>query len=402
MTRRFLVWVHRWVGLLMAAFLIVVGATGSLLAFFPELNHWLTPDIHPGLPAVMKLDAAALARRAEAIVPQARATAVYYAFMDTVMIGMEAQPNAPPLDFDQLYLDPVSGEELGRLTWGALPKSPKEIMPFIYSLHYSLALGNVGMWVLGILAIAWTIDCFVGFYLTLPLPARSNAHSFFARWKPAWRVKLGSSVYRINFDLHRAGGLWLWAMLLIVAWSSVYMNMDGFYTRAMRLFFDYDSTLYFRTMVGEPRDDREPMNWEEAQTIAERLMDEQARAHRFAVLRPMSLSIDRASGLYSYRVRSSRDIGDKYGQTAVWFDAYSGALRTLDLPTGQRAANTVTSWMFELHKANVFGLPYKIFVSAFGLVVVMLSITGVYIWWKKRWARLAHVRRAAARDAPAE
>lgn len=402
MTRRFLVWMHRWVGLLMAAFLIVVGATGSLLAFFPELNHWLAPDIHPGLPAVMKLDAAALAHRAEAIVPQARATAVYYAFMDTVMISMEAQPNAPPLDFDELYLDPVSGEELGRLTWGAFPKSPKEIMPFIYSLHYSLALGNVGMWVLGILAIAWTIDCFVGFYLTLPLPARSNGRSFFARWKPAWQVKLGSSVHRINFDLHRAGGLWLWVMLLIVAWSSVYMNMEGFYARAMRLFFDYNSNLYFQTMEDVRREDRAPMSWREAQATALRLMDEQAHANGFAVLRPMELSIDRASGLYRYRVRSSRDIGDKYGQTTIWFDAYSGALRKLGLPTGQRAANTVTTWIFELHKANVFGLPYKIFVSAFGLVVVMLSITGVYIWWRKRQARVFHVRREDMREAPAE
>lgn len=402
MPRSYLIWLHRWVGLLMAAFLIVVGTTGSLLAFFPELNRWLTPDMHPGLPAVLKLDAEALAHRAEALAPQARATAVYYAFMDTVMIGMEARPNAPPLDFDELYLDPVSGEELGRLTWGALPKSPKEIMPFVYSLHYSLALGNVGMWVLGILAIAWTIDCFVGFYLTLPLPARSNGRSFFARWKPAWRVKLGSSVYRINFDLHRAGGLWLWVMLLIVAWSSVYMNMDGFYTRAVRLFFDYDSSLYFQTMEGIQQEDRAPMGWSEAQATALRLMDEQAHANGFAVLRPMELSIDRASGLYRYRVRSSRDIGDKYGQTTVWFDAYSGALRKLGLPTGQRAANTVTTWIFELHKANVFGLPYKIFVSAFGLAVVMLSITGVYIWWRKRQARIFNVRRNNMREAPAE
>lgn len=144
------------------------------------------------------------------------------------------------------------------------------------------------------------------------------------------------------------------------------------------------------------------MSWSEAQATALRLMDEQAHANGFAVLRPMELSIERASGLYRYRVRSSRDIGDKYGQTTIWFDAYSGALRKLGLPTGQRAANTVTTWIFELHKANVFGLPYKIFVSACGLVVVMLSITGVYIWWKKRWARLAHVRRAAARPAPAE
>ncbi|MFA6206334.1 MAG: PepSY domain-containing protein, partial [Methylocystis sp.] len=39
---------------------------------------------------------------------------------------------------------------------------------------------------------------------------------------------------------------------------------------------------------------------------------------------------------------------------------------------------------------------------AMGLVVAMLSVTGVYIWWKKRVARLAYARRTAARPAPAE
>jgi len=30
---------------------------------------------------------------------------------------------------------------------------------------------------------------------------------------------------------------------------------------------------------------------------------------------------------------------------------------------------------------------YRVFIVAMGLVVAMLSITGVYVWWKKRVAR---------------
>ncbi len=48
MTRALFVWLHRWTRLLMAAFLIIVGLTGSLLAFWGELNHWLTPELFPG------------------------------------------------------------------------------------------------------------------------------------------------------------------------------------------------------------------------------------------------------------------------------------------------------------------------------------------------------------------
>jgi uncharacterized iron-regulated membrane protein len=47
--------------------------------------------------------------------------------------------------------------------------------------------------------------------------------------------------------------------------------------------------------------------------------------------------------------------------------------------------------------ANLFGLPYKIFVSGLGAAIVTLSATGVYIWWKKRSARKLHARTTAKR-----
>jgi len=110
----------------------------------------------------------------------------------------------------------------------------------------------------------------------------------------------------------------------------------------------------------------------------------------------------RERGLYRYEVQSERDIADKYGATSLAFDASTGAFVSLSIPTGDRLGNTITTWLSGLHMADVFGLPYKIFVCVLGLAIAMLSVTGVYIWWKKRSARLAHVRRTAAQHAPAE
>lgn len=36
--RQFWVWVHRYVGLVMALFLLIAGATGAVLAFYHELD----------------------------------------------------------------------------------------------------------------------------------------------------------------------------------------------------------------------------------------------------------------------------------------------------------------------------------------------------------------------------
>jgi uncharacterized iron-regulated membrane protein len=400
MNRGVFVWLHRWVGLTMAAFLLIVGLTGSLLAFLPELDHLLAPQLHPGSHPGVELDPATLLRRAEALVPDAVVNTAYLGEEGVAHIGVEAREGAPALGFDSLTLDRVTGEELGRIKWGGLPTSAAAIMPFVYSLHYELAVGTVGAWILGLIALAWTIDCFVGFYLTLPLASGGKARSsWLARWKPAWLVKLRGSFYRINFDLHRAGGLWMWVALFIFAWSSVYWNLNGFYTRVTSFLFDYHQAVWAQDVKAAPPPGMGILPWEEAQAIGERLMEEQARANDFTVERLDAFYLLREKGMFEYRVRSSRDIGDRHGGTAIHFDAYTGALVDLDLPSGQHTGNTITSWLAALHMANVFGMPYRIFVCGLGVVIAMLSGTGVYIWWKKRQARVK--RKPGAPAAPA-
>ncbi|MGZ7192220.1 PepSY domain-containing protein, partial [Streptococcus pyogenes] len=80
-------------------------------------------------------------------------------------------------------------------------------------------------------ALLWTLDCFAGAWLTFPAPQRLNAprpaKPWLSRWAPSWKLRLSSGAYKLNFDLHRAGGLWTWAMLFVLAWSSVAFNLHA-------------------------------------------------------------------------------------------------------------------------------------------------------------------------------
>ncbi|BBU63705.1 hypothetical protein MSC49_36400 [Methylosinus sp. C49] len=400
MRRPFFVFAHRWVGLTMAGFLILVGLTGALLAFLPELNQWLSPRLFPGARASVARDAGALALRAEALVPEAQVQSVFFNGMGSATVRMEARPGASPLDFNQLFLDEGSGEELGRRWTKGLPDGPNTILPFVYRLHYALALGEFGGWILGLVALAWTIDCFVGFYLTLPPQGGAHKRGFLQRWRLSWLVKSGASFYRVNFDLHRAGGLWLWAALLVFAWSSVFMNLNGLYMSVTELLLDFERPIWAQPAPPSASTGREPLGWREAQAIGARLMDEQAKAKGFTVDRQVALALEREEGRYRYSAHSSLDIGEKYGSTSVYFDAHGGELSGFAPPSGARTGNTLTTWLTELHMANVLGLPYRIFVCALGLAIAMLSVTGVYIWWKKRKARGLRGHGAATRASP--
>lgn len=331
--RALLVRLHRWAGLAVAAFLILVGLTGALLAFYPELSHALSPELFPGLRAGKELPLRELARIAEEIVPGAQVSSVFVGYSGTAMISLDAAPGAPALAFTRIYLDTVSGRELGRMNWGAFPTSAAMIMPFIYTLHYSLALGEIGVWVMGIVAVVWTVDCFVSFFVTLPPPGAHARKGFLARWTTAWRIKFGSSFYRLNFDIHRAGGLWLWAMLFVFAWSSVYWNMTGLYVRVTDALFDFKPPQWAQP-APEPTSSgaQTPMGWRDAQAVADRLMSDQSRQYGFSVARPVGFNLMRDHGTYSYDALSSLDIAEKYGATSIVFDAHSGALVDMVLP----------------------------------------------------------------------
>jgi uncharacterized iron-regulated membrane protein len=392
MTRHSFVLVHRYVNLAIAAFLIVTAVTGSLLAFNSELERVFAPQLFAApKPGVTRLDLATLAARAETLVPQARVAGVLFTETDQVSVSFIAHRDPATgrpyeLGFTQFYVDPWTGEELGRRRRGDLSQGLINVMPFIYLLHFALAIGRLGEWVLGIVSLIWTLDCFVGFYLTLP-PSRAG---FWRHWKPAWLIKNGASPYRLTVDLHRAGGLWLWPVLFIFAWSSVMFDLRPVYELTTQAVFDYVSPRSVFASLPRRANETPKLDWRAAQATGRRLMSEQAVQHNFAVREPLGLGYSLASGAYHYEVRGSLDVFErapKGGSTSIFFDGDSGELIRLFRPTGEHRGNTVESWLYALHMARVFGAPFQVAVCVAGLLITMLAVTGVLIWLRKRHAR---------------
>lgn len=186
-------------------------------------------------------------------------------------------------------------------------------------------------------------------------------------------------------------------MLFVFAWSSVGLNLDSVYRPVMGFFFDMSDP--YAAQPDLPRDQAEPgIPWRQAHVIGKQLMAEQAAAQGFVIHREESLNYDARTGIFRYRVQSDWDMTNRSGSTTVLFDANTGEFKRLILPSGQSSGGTVTAWLYALHFGAVFGLPYRIFVSVMGVVVVLLSITGVIIWLRKRRGREHPAMRRAAFD----
>lgn len=392
MTRQTWVLIHRYAGLYMAFFLVVAGLTGSLLAFYHELDAWLNPHWHTisPPPGQAPLDPYTLRERAEGWAePRGRVDEVSFAprapdatFEARVKPRIDPATGQPyELEFDRLFLDPYTGALLGQRLRGTVSLAPGDLMPFLYRLHYQLALpGSIGTWLFGIAALIWTLDCFVGFYLTLPRRNGADGRAGWRRWRPAWGIKRG----RFNYDLHRAAGLWTWPMLFVFAWSAVYFNLgDEVYKPVMKVFFEMRDNDAAVPKLPAPRD-TPALSFRVAHAAGHRLMATQAARQGFTIQGEERLWYDRGRGVYVYSVRSDRDINEQRGGTRILFDGDSGMLKAVELPSGQTSGDTATGWLVALHMAKVFGLPMQIFVCAMGLVVAALTITGVVLWWRKR------------------
>jgi uncharacterized iron-regulated membrane protein len=108
------------------------------------------------------------------------------------------------------------------------------------------------------------------------------------------------------------------------------------------------------------------------------------------------LGYDPYTGVFRYQILSDLDVGDSYAGTNIFFDANTGRQVGFFLPTGETSGDTITTWLMTIHTATVWGLPFKIFITIVGLGVAVLSFTGIYIWWKKRRARLMNRKRGIA------
>lgn len=390
----------------MAGFLVIVGLTGSVLAFRDDLDVWLNPDLLTVPPRdIPMLDPLTLRDRALRLHPGAQIGEALLHLNGRrsyeIRVWLKDSGATDRLLF--LYLDPYTAERIGERTWDRDAFGRRGVLFFVYRLHYALAapapFGIVGRYALGAVALIWTIDCFIAFLLTLPASRRKEAKgsgkSWWRRWRSAWLIKLTGGFYRINFDVHRAFGLWTWAMLLVFAWSGVMFNLDQVYAPVTRALFGLSNGVADLSLRATP--ESEPtLSWQAALAKGRVLIAELAARENLELKDEQALSLNREHGVYKLLVHSSRDIGE-HAQTAIFFDADDGSFRLASLPSGDRepAGDKLSRWLRALHTASVFGQPMHVFVSIMGLLGAVLSISGVYIWWRKQAARLAHERRAA-------
>jgi uncharacterized iron-regulated membrane protein len=401
--RAFWTLIHRYAGLLIAGFLFISGVTGAVISWDHELDDLLNPHLmeaHTAGPAQPSL---ALARQIEARYPQARVSYVPLHAQQGESIAFGISGRVDPVTrklaepgFNQVFIDPVSGAELGKREWGAVwPITKETFVSFLYRFHYTLHLPEMwgidrwGLWLMGGIAMIWVFDSFVGFYLTLPVRRRSAqpaGKSWWQRWQPAWKVRWNGGSSKLNFDLHRAFSLWTWALLFVLAFTAFSLNLysEIFYPLMQKVSKVTPSPFDTRPMA----DKHHPIEARIAYADIVRSASDEARRRQWA--EPAgSIFYSQEFGIYGVSFFKPGDDHGGVGPAVLYFDGTDGRLVGDRQPWKGTAADIFVQAQFPLHSGRILGLPGRILISFMGVVVAMLSVTGVIIWWRKRASRVA-------------
>ncbi|MGY6277541.1 PepSY-associated TM helix domain-containing protein [Methylomonas sp. MgM2] len=384
---------HRYLGLSAALFLLQAGLTGCIIAYQLELDAWLNPELFESPARGPVLGTAELLQALQRDWPQYRVISLPLnrEAGKAVRITVRPADAGREADADELFVDPVSGKVLGGRIWGACCFERRHLIPFIYVLHYSLQLpGELGLWVMGSVAIVWLLESLIGFYLTLPKhKSRSKqaspnlqqpSKSWLQRWAMVWRIKPHAGAMRMTFDLHRAGGLWLLIVMLMLSVSAVSLNLrDAVFEPVVSLFSEFTATPFD---AREQRSEQAPV--EAAVAFGDVLQSAAAEAGKRGWHKPQASIFYNASyGIFGVGFGRNQGLGLSY----LYYDGATGAYLGDYIPGSGSAADIFEAWQLPLHSGQIIGLPGRILISLTGLAMAGLVITGVLIWLGKRNGR---------------
>ena len=297
----------------------------------------------------------------------------------------------------------------------------------VFWLHRDLLLGDIGKLLLGLIALLWTINCFIGFYLTLPRAVKKSHEthrktvkkraSFFKRSLPAWKIRRKTNTFKLNYDLHHAFGLWLWLMLFIIAWSSVGFNLKSVYQPVMQ------AVVGFEGSQGKEREksrankadkssapvlsaiapvsnetgsaaiiNKAKVNKDNSIAYLTEQANIAAQKNGATVEQLLGIRWVAEGGQWQMRFKTNKDIGTHGGASSITVNAATGKVEKVNFGSQSSFGNKIDQWISTLHMGHIGNgvghLAYQIFLAMLGLAVAVLSATGIYLWYKGRQQRL--------------
>lgn len=327
--------------------MVLLGVTGGIIAFQPELDRLFHRDLSYVKPA----------GKVRSLVEIGDAVSRNYVDQPIVAFLPSVSPDFPTqviLSRGIVSVNPYTGEILGIRARG------QTFLGFVRALHVRLAAGDVGRNILRWSAVAMLFSLASGLYL----------------WWPVKRLRIRGPRWSTGFwfDMHNAVGIFSLLPLLVLAATGV---MIGFEDKAASLIDKLTGArpVHVNEVTKpEPRPESAVITPDQAVAIASAQLPGAV---------PYRVQMPRYGGVYVVALAAAQDrlAGER---NSVSVDPWNGKIVSASFSTDLTARERFMVTNQAMHTGEIFGMPSRIIVALAGILLPIQALSGIVIWLRRR------------------
>ena len=371
---------HLWLGLTSGLIVVIMAATGCILAFEEELKH----IVHPNRYFVenigrKKLELSQLTEKAEKALPEGLKVKRVVMSSDpsrtyvfrTLKMDEEAWTYwGTYLYYYRIYVDPYTGKVQ------EVEDAKKDFFEIVLDLHRRLLLGEkIGKTITGYSTLILAVILLSGLVIWYPRKMSK------AMLKGMFFIKTSANWKRINYDVHNVLGFYAVIPLLLISYSALIWSFEDV-DKWVKNTLNGNTTekKAKSTIPSEEFSDRNNILNLIGNTMEKGLKDKKSALINF----PRS-----EEGTYYAELTYD---GRQYRNEHFNFDQYSGDIlksqsyknKNIGYGTALRERN------YDLHTGSILGLTTRIIYFLAAVIALSLPITGFIIYLNKKKKKPKH------------
>lgn len=382
---------HFYAGLFCIPFVLVLAITGGIYLFKPQVEATLNQPYQQ------------LTFTGQAQTAKAQISAALAAVPNTVLNGYQLPETSQSAvqvllgrksDLTRVYVHPQTLEILN------IARDDDQLMQVVHELHGNLLMGDWGSYLVE-LAASWAIVMLItGLYLWWPQNAQSLAGIIYPRLKSSKRV-----FWR---DLHAVTGFWIafFILFLLVSGLPWAKSWGGLLKEVRHINAGKVVEQDWTTGPSSARAEREKMNMaamsdaEHAEHMKHMQVDNKPQTiplnektdysaidRLVATVQPLHLAYP---VLISPPSQKSPDWTAKSNaqnrplRAEVVLDAQTGAIKSRKNFADRPLLDRIIGYGVAIHEGQLFGWFNQLLGLITALGLVLISISGVVLWWRRR------------------
>ena len=354
--RRALFQIHLWIGVALGLYLIAISISGSILVFQRELldDAPRLGDAQAGEPfSYEELVRTALdAHPGESLNNIDMRTD----YRRVIRIGMKSDGGRDRI----VFVDSVSRQ----IVEDEILQDQHPVMTFLEDLHNNLLGGRTGGLVNGAGGALLFVMCLTG--LVLWWPGKMN-------WKRGLKVKWSARWTRVNWDLHSAFGFW--TLLVVAMWG-----LTGAY-------FIFPMPFQKLIVVFSPMShlQEKTSDWQPGQPILpiDVFYSKAAQMYPQSKLAYLYMDVYRPHGRVQIYLSGDPTVPMTLLEDVVTFEPATGEILSDISSSNWSAGERLSLAAYSIHFGDFGGIFFKVLWALFGLILVLITVTGYLMWWNR-------------------